>query len=83
VPFTTTQAGGMFGLFFSEQCEIRSFNDATGCNLERFNRFFHQMLQGGVYLAPSAFEAGFTSAAHGEAELALTLDAAKRAFAAL
>jgi len=83
VPFTTTQAGGMFGLFFSDKREIRSFNDATSCDLQRFNRFFHQMLQGGVYLAPSAFEAGFTSAAHGEAELALTLEAAERAFAAV
>jgi len=83
VPFTTTQAGGMFGLFFSQKHEIRSFADATGCNLEHFNRFFHHLLQDGVYLAPSAFEAGFTSAAHGEEELALTLNAAERAFAAL
>jgi len=83
VPFTTTQAGGMFGLFFSEQRDIRSFADATGCHLERFNRFFHHMLQSGIYFAPSAFEAGFTSAAHGEAELALTLNAAEHAFTAL
>jgi glutamate-1-semialdehyde 2,1-aminomutase len=49
----------------------------------RFKRFFHLMLEGGVYLAPSAFEAGFTSIAHGETELKITLDAAERAFAAL
>ena len=49
----------------------------------RFNKFFHLMLEGGVYLAPSAFEAGFTSIAHGETELKITLDAAERAFAAL
>ncbi|MNE22841.1 Glutamate-1-semialdehyde 2,1-aminomutase [compost metagenome] len=50
---------------------------------ERFKRFFHLMLEGGVYLAPSAFEAGFTSIAHGETELQITLDAAERAFAKL
>jgi len=83
VPFTTTQAGGMLGLFFSEKRAIQSFADATASDTTRFARFFHAMLQGGVYLAPSAFEAGFSSAAHGEAELALTLDAAERAFAAL
>ncbi|RMP71287.1 Glutamate-1-semialdehyde 2,1-aminomutase, partial [Pseudomonas syringae pv. atrofaciens] len=77
------QAGGMFGLYFSEAEEIVTFEDVMTSDSERFKRFFHLMLDGGVYLAPSAFEAGFTSIAHGDAELKLTLDAAEKAFAAL
>jgi glutamate-1-semialdehyde 2,1-aminomutase len=83
IPFVTTQAGGMFGLYFSEAEDILSFDDVMAGDVERFKRFFHLMLGGGVYLAPSAFEAGFTSIAHGETELKLTLDAAEKAFAAL
>ncbi|MBD1553489.1 glutamate-1-semialdehyde 2,1-aminomutase [Pseudomonas typographi] len=83
VPFVTTQAGGMFGLYFSGADDIVTFDDVMASDAERFKRFFHLMLAGGVYLAPSAFEAGFTSIAHGEAELAITLAAAERAFAAL
>ena len=83
IPFVTTQAGGMFGLYFSGADDIVTFDDVMASDAERFKRFFHRMLDGGVYLAPSAFEAGFTSIAHGERELALTLDAAERAFAAL
>lgn len=83
VPFVTTQAGGMFGLYFSEGASIVTFADVMASDVERFKRFFHLMLEGGVYLAPSAFEAGFTSIAHGDAELAITLDAAERAFARL
>ena len=83
IPFVTTQAGGMFGLYFSGADDIITFDDVMASDAERFKRFFHRMLDGGVYLAPSAFEAGFTSIAHGERELALTLDAAERAFAAL
>ena len=81
IPFTTTQAGGMFGLFFTGQKNITSFEDATSCNLEHFKQFFHLMLEGGVYLAPSAFEAGFSSIALGDTELQITLDAAEKAFA--
>ena len=81
IPFTTTQAGGMFGLFFTERKNITSFEDATSCNLEHFKQFFHLMLEGGVYLAPSAFEAGFSSIALGATELQITLDAAEKAFA--
>jgi len=73
----------MFGLYFNERPSISSFADVMASDVERFRRFFHLMLDGGVYLAPSAFEAGFTSIAHGETELALTLDAAERAFASL
>ncbi|MEX6503395.1 glutamate-1-semialdehyde 2,1-aminomutase [Pseudomonas zhanjiangensis] len=83
IPFVTTQAGGMFGLYFSGADAIVTFDDVMASDAERFKRFFHLMLEGGVYLAPSAFEAGFTSIAHGETELAITLDAAERAFAQL
>ncbi len=83
IPFVTTQAGGMFGLYFSEAADIVTFDDVMASDAERFKKFFHLMLEGGVYLAPSAFEAGFTSIAHGDAELKLTLDAAERAFARL
>ncbi|CAM5347797.1 Glutamate-1-semialdehyde 2,1-aminomutase OS=Stutzerimonas stutzeri OX=316 GN=hemL PE=3 SV=1 [Stutzerimonas stutzeri] len=83
VPFVTTQVGGMFGLYFSGADDIVTFADVMASDAERFKRFFHLMLEGGVYLAPSAFEAGFTSIAHGDAELKITLDAAERAFANL
>ncbi len=83
IPFVTTQAGGMFGLYFSGADDIVTFEDVMASDADRFKRFFHLMLDGGVYLAPSAFEAGFTSIAHGETELKITLDAAERAFAAL
>ena len=83
IPFVTTQAGGMFGLYFSGADDIVTFDDVMASDAALFGRFFHLMLEGGVYLAPSAFEAGFTSIAHGETELKLTLDAAERAFAAL
>ncbi|WP_447745489.1 glutamate-1-semialdehyde 2,1-aminomutase [Pseudomonas nicosulfuronedens] len=84
IPFVTTQAGAaMFGLYFSGADNIVTFDDVMTSDAERFKRFFHLMLDAGVYLAPSAFEAGFTSIAHGETELKLTLDAAERAFSAL
>ncbi|TRX74267.1 glutamate-1-semialdehyde 2,1-aminomutase [Pseudomonas mangiferae] len=83
VPFVTTQAGGMFGLYFTGADDVVTFQDVMGSDVERFKRFFHLMLEHGVYLAPSAFEAGFTSIAHGDRELQITLDAAERAFAAL
>jgi glutamate-1-semialdehyde 2,1-aminomutase len=80
VAFHTTRAPGMFGLYFRDG-PINSFADAMGSDAARFSRFFHAMLERGVYLAPSAFEAGFPSSAHGEAEIAQTLDAARAAFA--
>src|SRR5690606_29097477 len=83
IPFVTTQAGGMFGLYFSGADDIVTFADVMASDSERFNRFFHLMLEGGVYLAPSAFEAGFTSIAHGDRELEITLAAAERAFSEL
>ncbi len=83
VPFTTNHAGAMFGLFFSDESPVTNYRQAAACNLERFNRFFHAMLDEGIYFAPSAFEAGFVSTCHGEQELAMTLAAAERVFAAL
>ncbi|QEW05528.1 glutamate-1-semialdehyde 2,1-aminomutase [Nitrincola iocasae] len=83
VPFTTTCVGGMFGLFFTDKDEITSFADATSCDTQRFGRFFHGMLEQGIYLAPSAFEAGFISNAHTEADLDATLAAADTVFANL
>ena len=80
IPFSVNAVGGMFGLFFTEEAEVRNFQNVMDCSTERFNRFFHAMLDEGVYLAPSAFEAGFVSAAHDDAVIDLTLDAAARAF---
>ena len=81
VAFTTAQAGAMFGLFFTDQSRISSFADVMACDSERFNRFFHAMLDQGVYLAPSAFEAGFVSAAHSDEDIEATIAAARKAFA--
>ena len=82
VPLATNHVCGMFGLFFTDRPAVTSYADATACDTGRFKRFFHAMLKEGVYLAPSAFEAGFVSAAHGPAEIDATLAAARRAFAA-
>jgi glutamate-1-semialdehyde 2,1-aminomutase len=79
VAFSTNRVCGMFGLFFSAQ-KVESFAQATACDIAMFNRFFHAMLERGVYLAPSAFEAGFLSSAHSEQDIADTIDAARAAF---
>ena len=83
VPFTTSQAGGMFGLFFTDQKEVNCFADVMACDTARYGKFFHGMLDNGVYLAPSAFEAGFISIAHSQAELDATFKAAEQAFSRL
>ena len=83
IPLCANQAGGMFGLFFSDVGEVSDFAGATACDQERFKHFFHGMLERGIYLAPSAFEAGFVSAAHGEAEIQATIDAAGEVFRGL
>lgn len=83
VPFTTNYVGGMFGLFFTEQESVSCFADVMKCDTDKFNRFFHGMLKEGIYLAPSAFEAGFLSAAHSEADIEATIEAAGRVFAKL
>lgn len=77
IPFTTQHVSGMFGLFFTEEKEISRFSQVTQCNVERFQAFYHGMLNEGVYLAPSAYEAGFMSAAHGESEIEQTIAAAR------
>jgi len=81
IPLTTNRVGAMFGLFFTDAERVTDFTGATACNQDRFRAFFHAMLERGVYLAPSAYEAGFLSAAHGEKEIAQTLRAAAAAFA--
>ena len=81
VSMTSNQVGPMFGLFFTEAESVNNFAQVMECDREVFNRFFHGMLEAGVYLAPSAFEAGFVSAAHDEKTLELTWDAAEKAFA--
>ena len=83
IPFSYNQVGGMFGLFFSEEKHISRFEQVMNCDQERFKQFFHLMLDQGVYLAPSAFEAGFVSAAHSEQDIQQTLAAAKIAFSKL
>ena len=79
VSFSAASVGGMFGLFFRDSAP-RSFAEVMQCDREAFNRFFHAMLERGVYLAPSAFEAGFVSSAHGPAELQATFAAARASF---
>jgi glutamate-1-semialdehyde 2,1-aminomutase len=83
VPLATNHVCGMFGFFFTSAPQVNSYADATGCDVERFKKFFHGMLGEGVYLAPSAFEAGFISAAHTEADVDATIAAAARVFAKL
>ena len=80
VAFCGQSVGGMFGLYFSATPPT-SYAEVMQCDKEAFNRFFHAMLDEGIYLAPSAYEAGFVSAAHGDDEIQFTLDAAARAFA--
>jgi glutamate-1-semialdehyde 2,1-aminomutase len=78
--FSAQSVGGMFGVYFREKAP-ESYAQVMECDKEAFNRFFHAMLEAGVYLAPSAFEAGFVSAAHSPAEIGATVDAARVAFA--
>ena len=73
----------MFGLFFTDQPKVSSYAEATRCDIAAFKQFFHLMLQQGVYLAPSAYEAGFLSLAHSEEDLAATIAAADHAFATM
>ncbi|MFN2308958.1 MAG: glutamate-1-semialdehyde 2,1-aminomutase [Gammaproteobacteria bacterium] len=83
IPLSCNRVGGMFGLFFTETPAVHNFYQVGQCNLDRFRLFFHAMLNHGVYLAPSAYEAGFVSAAHDAAALAATFEAAERSLAAL
>jgi glutamate-1-semialdehyde 2,1-aminomutase len=79
---TTNHVCGMFGLFFTGAARVESFRDVMACDAEVFKRFFHAMLAEGVYLAPSAYEAGFVSAAHTDADIDATIAAAERAMRA-
>jgi glutamate-1-semialdehyde 2,1-aminomutase len=83
IPLSTNHVCGMFGLFFTDQTPVRHFREVMACDVERFKRFFHGMLDEGIYLAPSAFEAGFVSAAHTPADIDATIAAAKKVFATL
>ena len=80
VPFTTTRVGGMFGMFFTREKQIINFEQSGAVDIEAFKRFFHAMLQRGVYLAPSAYEAGFVSSAHTAEHVAATIEAARETF---
>ncbi|MCI5763904.1 glutamate-1-semialdehyde 2,1-aminomutase [Actinobacillus porcinus] len=83
VPLCVQYVGGMFGLFFTEQSAVKNFQEVMKCDAAKFNRFFHLMLEQGVYLAPSAFEAGFMSLAHSDEDIDRTLAAADIAFGQL
>ncbi|NND67879.1 MAG: aminotransferase class III-fold pyridoxal phosphate-dependent enzyme, partial [Halioglobus sp.] len=83
VPFTTNSAGTMFGGFFTAESAIANYAQVMACDTDAFNRFFHLMLDAGVYLAPASYEAGFMSSAHSDADIADTVAIAASAFAAL
>ncbi len=83
IPLTYNQIGGMFGIFFTDAPAVENFAQATACDQEAFKQFFHGMLDRGVYMAPSSYEAGFLSSAHSDDDIAATLDAAEHAFAEL
>ncbi len=83
IAMTSNQVGAMFGLFFSKEEKVTGFSQVMKCDQELFKRFFHGMLEQGVYLAPSAFEAGFVSVAHTDEDIEKTLDAASVVFKSL
>ncbi len=83
IPLSTNVAGSMFGLFFTDIERVTNYQQAINCNTEQFNKFYHGMLDQGVYLAPASYEAGFVSKAHDANIIAATLDAADKVFATL
>ncbi|MCX8960825.1 glutamate-1-semialdehyde 2,1-aminomutase [Erwinia psidii] len=83
IPLVVNHVGGMFGLFFTDAPEVTCYAEVIQCDVERFKRFFHLMLQQGIYLAPSAYEAGFMSLAHSQEDIQRTIAAARRCFAKL
>lgn len=83
IALTTNHVGSMFGLFFTEEKHITNYQQVMACDNDRFNRFFHGMLNEGVYLAPASYEAGFLSIAHSEQDIAFTIAAAEKVFASL
>lgn len=82
IPLKTVAVGSLFGFFFTDK-KIENYDDVKNCNIDRFKKFFHSMLKEGIYLAPSAYEAGFVSSAHTEKEIAKTLQAAEKVFVKL
>ena len=80
IPMTSNSVGGMFGLFFSSEKKVSNFSQASSCNIELFKKFYNAMLKQGIYLAPSAYEAGFLSNAHTDDDLDKTINAASTAF---
>ena len=83
IPMAVHRVGGMFGFFFTDVDTVETFEQVTACNLEHFNQFFQGMLAAGVYLAPSAYEAGFISAAHSEADIQATIEHADHVFSTI
>ena len=83
IPMRANRVGAMFGLFFTDQAEVSCFDHVSQCDVERFKLFFHGMLEQGIYLAPSAFEAGFVSAAHSDEQIQMTIAAARRVLSGL
>jgi len=83
IPLATNHVCGMFGFFFTREPRVDTFDKVMACDVERFKKFFHAMLNAGVYLAPSAFEAGFLSAAHSPADIDATVAAAAQVFPTL
>ncbi|MGH1543920.1 MAG: aspartate aminotransferase family protein, partial [Arenicella sp.] len=80
IAFHADSRGGMFGLFFTEAETVNCFEHVMDCNAERFKMFFHAMLKQNIYMAPSAFEAGFISAAHSDDDCDRTLTTIREAF---
>ncbi|MDH5766903.1 MAG: glutamate-1-semialdehyde 2,1-aminomutase, partial [Gammaproteobacteria bacterium] len=83
IPMTSNTVGGMFGLFFTDASSVTNFAQVTQCDVERFNKFFHGMLNEGVYLAPSAYEAGFVSSEHTDEDIQNTFKAAEKVLGSL
>jgi glutamate-1-semialdehyde 2,1-aminomutase len=83
IPFATNHVCGMFGFFFTAEPRVDTFAKVMACDVDRFKRFFHAMLDEGIYLAPSAFEAGFLSAAHSAEDIDATVAAATKVFPTL
>jgi glutamate-1-semialdehyde 2,1-aminomutase len=83
VALATNHVCGMFGFFFTTERNVDRYDKVMACDVERFKRFFHGMLEEGVYFAPSAFEAGFLSSAHSAADIEATVAAATRVFTRL
>ncbi|WP_339617887.1 glutamate-1-semialdehyde 2,1-aminomutase [uncultured Gilvimarinus sp.] len=83
IAMTTNHAGSMFGCFFTQEEKVENYRQVMACDTERFNRFFHGMLERGVYLAPASYEAGFMSQAHTDADIDLTISKAAEVFATL